>query len=193
MKVIRRVYDWMGSKVGTAHATFWLCALFFIEASFFVIPVDPLLILYAIHNRRRALYYAFLATAFSVLGGLFGYFIGAVLWSTLGDFLVTNIVGQSVFDNVLQKYQMYQMWVVLLAAFTPLPYKAVTVSAGFCGLSLPTFILFSIIGRGARFFLVAGSIYIWGESIKGFIDKHFDWLVVGFSCALLSGIYIFLT
>lgn len=188
MKFIRRIYDWMGSKVGSKHADAWLAILFFIEASFFIIPVDPLLILYCISHVKRSLYYAGLATVASVAGGVFGYAIGAVMWQSVGMTLVKWLISEQVFYDIVAKYKLYEHWAVLIAGFTPVPFKAVTISAGFCKLPLLPFIGYSFIARGARFFLIAGAIRIWGPHIKIFIDKYFNQLVVLF--ALIVGLSI---
>jgi membrane protein YqaA with SNARE-associated domain len=190
MNIIRRIYDWMGSKVGSPWANAWLLLLFFIESSVFIIPVDPLLILYCVKHQKRSFYYATLATIASVLGGLFGYAIGAVMWHTVGTWIVQNLISQHVFDGVAAKYAIYQHWAVLIAALTPVPYKAVTISAGFCHLSLPSFILFSILGRGLRFYLLAGLIYKWGERIQAFIDRYFNLLAVAFIFILLLSVKV---
>lgn len=192
MNFIRKIYDWMGSKVNSRFATAWLAFLFFIESSVFFIPVDPLLILYCIHNNKRSIFYAWIATLASVVGGLFGYMIGALMWKSIGINLVTWIITEKTFYGIVAKYKIYQNWAVLIAGFTPVPYKAVTISAGFCNLALLPFIFYSFIARGARFFLVAGSIRIWGPQIKDFIDRYFNYLVVAFvaivflSCTILS-------
>ena len=185
MNFIRRMYDWMGTKVHSTYAEAWLVALFFIEASFFVIPVDPLLILYCIENNKRSLYYATIATIASVLGGLFGYAIGFLMWDSIGIKLVDWIISEATFSQVVAKYKLYQNWVVLVAGFTPVPYKAITISAGFCKLPLMPFIIFSLIGRGARFFLIAGAIRLWGGYIKIFIDRYFNYLAVGFTIIVI--------
>lgn len=181
MNVVRATYDWMGSKVYSRHAEMWLFALFFIESSFFIIPVDPLLILFCIHNNNRSLYYAALATVASVAGGAFGYVIGAFMWQSVGAQLVTWLISEATFQGLVLKYKLYQTWAVLLGGFTPVPYKAVTISAGFCHLSFIPFLFYSFIARGARFFLVASAIFIWGPQIKTFIDRYFNLLVVAFT------------
>jgi membrane protein YqaA with SNARE-associated domain len=188
MKFIRTIYDWMGSKVYSPYANWWLFLLFFIEASFFLIPVDPLLIVYAVHRRSRAWWYALLATTASVIGGLFGYLIGAVLWQSVGSVIVHWLISEKVFAEVVARYTHYQAWAVLLGAFTPVPYKAITISAGFCHLPLLPFILCSFIGRGARFFLIAGAIHFWGAGIKDFIEKYFNYLVIAFAAILALGV-----
>ena len=193
MKFVRKIYDWMGTKVHSPYANWWFAILFFVEASFFFIPVDPLLILFCVEDNKRSIYFATVATIASVVGGIFGYFIGAVLWNSIGITLVNWIISEATFNGIVAKYKLYQSWAVLIAGFTPVPYKAVTVSAGFCKLPIVPFIMYSLIARGARFFIVAGAIQIWGAHIKSFIDKYFNYLVVAFviilvlSCSFLKG------
>jgi len=189
MNILRKIYDWMGAKVYSKHATLWLAALFFIEAIFFI-PVDPLLILYCVQNNKKSLYYALIATVASVAGGIAGYIIGKLMWQTVGINLVKWIISEAAFNAAILKYKLYQNWAVLIAASTPLPYKAVTLSAGFCGLALTPFIVFSFISRGARFFLVAGTIRIWGPQIKDFIDQHFNKLVILFTIILIASFWL---
>ena len=185
MKCIRKIYDWMGDRVKSPYAIPWLFALFFIESSFFIIPVDPLLILFCVQHRARSLYYAGIATVASVFGGIFGYVIGWLLWDTVGVTLVNLIISQQTFDKVVAYYRTYETAAVLLGGFTPIPYKAVTISAGFCKLAFWPFVFYSCVARGGRFFLVAGAIYIWGQSIKKFIDDYFNYLVIAFTLIVL--------
>ena len=190
MNILRKTYDWMGKKTKSPFADVWLAALFFIEAIFFL-PVDPLLILYCIENRKKSFYYATIATVSSVAGGVFGFFIGAVLWNSVGATLVHWVISPAAFQNAVTKYHTYQNWAVLIAGFTPLPYKAITLSAGFCKLSIIPFIVCSIISRGARFFLVSGLIYVWGARIKVFIDRYFNQLVILFTFLIILSIWVF--
>jgi membrane protein YqaA with SNARE-associated domain len=190
MNVVRRVYDWMGSKVGSPWATAWLASLFFAESSVFMIPIDPLLILFFLKDRARAFFFASVATIASVLGGLFGYFIGSVLWQVVGAWIVRNLISQAVFESILAKYTLYQHWAVFIAAFTPVPYKAVTISAGFCHLDIWYFIIFSLLGRGLRFFALAMLVYCFGKQIQQFIDRYFNLLVVAFMLIVLASIKV---
>lgn len=177
---IRRVYDWMGTKVHSPYALMWLSFLFFIEASVFFIPVDPLLILFCVENSKRAFNYAAISTAASVIGGCFGYLIGYALWESVGSLIVQYIISEKTFNGIVEQYRQYQTIAVLVAGFTPVPYKAVTISAGFCKLPFLPFVGYSIIARAARFFLVAGAIKVWGERIKSAIDRFFNYLVIAF-------------
>jgi membrane protein YqaA with SNARE-associated domain len=180
MNILRRTYDWMGTKVHSPYGIWWLAGLFFIESSVFPIPVDPLLILFCVENNKRSFYYATVCTVASVVGGAFGYFIGAVLWKSIGLVLVSWLISEQTFYGLVAKYKIYQNWAVFIAGFTPVPYKAVTISAGFCHLSFVPFIFYSILGRGGRFYLVALLIYFLGERVKIFIDKYFNQLAVLF-------------
>ena len=131
MNFIRKTYNWMGNKVYSKHANTWLATLFFIEAVFFI-PVDPILILFCVNNRKKSLKYASIATISSVAGGIFGFLIGKLMWNSIGIKLVNLVISEATFNSAIMKYQLYQNWAVLIAGFTPLPYKAITLSAGFC-------------------------------------------------------------
>ena len=181
---LKRLYDWFGRQVHSPYATPLLIFLFFIEAIFFV-PVDPLLILYCIEDRTKAFYYATLATLASVAGGIAAYYIGYAIWESVGQWLVHALFTQEQFDHAVHQYKLYESWAVLIAGFTPLPYKVVTLTAGFCKLPLVPFVVYSFISRGARFFLEAGIIRIWGAQIKEYIDRYFNLLVILFTALVI--------
>jgi len=186
MSGVKRVYDWMGNRVYSRYGDVILGALFFLEAIFFI-PTDPMLIMYCIERRNKAYYYATIATVCSVLGGLTGYYIGYTLWQTMGQQIihhpmVSYIMTPQTFTRLCGLYKKYEAMAILAAAFTPIPYKAATLTAGFCNLAIMPFIIASIIGRGARFFLYAITISIWGKQIKQYIDRYFNLLVL---CAMI--------
>ena len=172
----------------------FFCFLFYLEA-IFLVPVDPILILYCLEDRKQSLYYAALATLSSVLGGITGYMLGSYLWNIAGqqilDFkVITYILPQETFYYLKNLYHQYATWAILISGFTPIPYKAATLSAGFCKLPIIPFVFFSCLARGARFFLVAITIRIWGQSIKAFIDKYFNLLSILFITLIF--VFIFL-
>ncbi len=189
MNILRKIYNWMGEKVYSKYALFWLSALFFMEAIFFI-PVDPLLILYCVQNSKKSFLYATIATISSVMGGITGFLIGKLMWNSIGINMVKWIISEATFNSAIMKYKLYQNWAVLIAGFTPLPYKAITLSAGFCGLSIIPFITFSFISRGSRFFLMAGAIKVWGAQIKDFIDQYFNQLVILFTIILVASFWL---
>ena len=190
--IVRRLYDWV---LHWADTPFGGPALFlnaFAESSFFPVPPDPLLMALSLGKPRRALHYAFYCSVASVLGGLLGFWIGAVIWHLVRDLFFTYVPGfdQEVFDRVQQLYRENDFWVVFTAGFTPIPYKVITIGAGVFGVNLPVFILASVISRSARFFLVAGLIRLFGPPIKSFIDRYFNLLTILFMVLLVGGFLV---
>lgn len=184
----------MGRKVYSPYADFFLGILFYLEAIIFL-PTDPMLVFYCLEQPHRSFTYATIATLASGLGGITGYFIGYTLWESFGEEiihakLINYILSPTTFYYLRNQYQTYEHWAVLLAGFTPIPYKAATLSAGFCKLSVIPFIIFSIIARGSRFFMVALILRLWGPEIKQHIDRYFNLLVFLFIVIVVLGIWI---
>jgi len=121
--------------------------------------------------------YATIATVVSGLGALVGYSIGLMLWKAGGRVFLEYIINAQKFDHLVEQFTVYQAWTTFFIALTPMPYKVLTISAGFMRLPLLPFILLSMCARGLRFFIIAGSIYIWGESVQYYLDKYFYWVV----------------
>jgi membrane protein YqaA with SNARE-associated domain len=188
--MIRRLYDWVLSWAGHRWSRPALFALAFAEASVFPIPPDVLLIALALGERRRALQAAAICLAGSVLGGLFGYLIGWQFWTLAGERIVAFYHGEAVMAQVADWAGQYGFWGVFAAALTPIPYKIFTISAGVLSFSLPVFIGASVLGRGLRFFIVAGLIQRYGGAITGFIDRWFNWVALAFTVLLIGGFWL---
>ncbi len=199
MKWVKNLYDWVLHWAETPYGPAALFLLSFAEASFFPIPPDPLLIALVLGARRRAFYFAFMCSLASVLGATLGYGIGHFAWwssvgsenqfSELALFFFNNVPGFTPdrFNLVQNLYNQWDFWVVFTAGFTPLPYKVFTISGGAFNINFPMFLIASIVSRSARFFLVAFLIWKYGESIKAFIDKYFNWLAIAFTILLIGG------
>lgn len=187
---IRRVYDWVLSWAETPYGMPALFVLAFMESSFFPIPPDVLLIALALAVPTRSFRFALCCTVGSVLGGLFGYFIGYALWSTFEPYLINRVFSQETFDAVTGKYKDYGELAVFIAAFTPIPYKVFTVAAGVAKLNILGFTGASIVGRGARFFLVAMIIRALGPRAKLWIDKYFNMVTVIGTLLLIGGFLV---
>ncbi len=194
--IIRRIYDWVLGWAKTPYGGLALFVLAFAEASFFPIPPDPLLIALVLGLPAAAFRFALNATAASVLGACFGYFIGHSLWwagatefSGLANWFFAHIPGftHEIFYRVQGMYEQYNFWVVFTAGFTPIPFKVFTIAAGAFDVSFVMMTIASIVSRGARFFLVAWLIWKWGEPIKEFIEKYFNLLAVAFTVLLIGG------
>jgi membrane protein YqaA with SNARE-associated domain len=162
----------------------------FAESSFFPIPPDIVLIPMVIANRRRAWWYALVAMASSVIGGLFGYLIGAFVFDQLARPLLEFYGYVEQFDTFSSWFADQGAWIVLFAGVTPFPYKVITITSGAVGLSLPVFILASIVARGLRFFIVAGLLYYFGPAIRDFIEKRLAFVFTLFVVLLIGGFYL---
>jgi membrane protein YqaA with SNARE-associated domain len=194
MKWFRRLYDWVLHWADTPYGTPALGILAFAEASFFPVPPDPLLMALALSKPKRAFYYAAVCAACSVVGGLFGYAIGYFAWNAVGDFFF-NYLGPigftpENFSTVQGKYEANAFLAIFAAGFTPIPYKVFTVAAGVFSISLAPFFLASVLSRSARFFTVAGLIFLFGPPIKRFIDRYFNLLTLLFFVLLVGGFLV---
>jgi membrane protein YqaA with SNARE-associated domain len=186
MKIIRRLYDWVLHWADTKYGAIALFIISFVESSFFPIPPDVLLIALNLSKPKKAFFYAAICTVASVIGGIFGYYIGLKFWD-IGSKIIFHYVGLDTFNYVKLQFEQNAALAIGIAGFTPIPYKVFTISAGFFHINFPIFVGASIVSRGARFFLVSGLIYFFGASIKGFIDKYFDLLCVVFTLMLVGG------
>ncbi len=189
--VIRRLYDWVLHWADTPYGTPALGILSFAESSFFPVPPDVLLIALGIGKPKRAFFYALVCSLASVAGGVVGYLIGAGLWSLLANFFFTYIPGftPEVFAKVEALYKEWGFVAVLIAGFTPIPYKVFSIASGVLGMGLPLFALASALSRSARFFIVSAMIYFFGEPIKKVIDKYFNLLSILFVILLIGGFF----
>ena len=185
--LLRKLYDWVLSWAHKKHASKALFGLAFAESSFFPIPPDVLQIALSVTKPKKSFFYALISSIGSVLGGIFGYFIGFFLFDSVGRLIIDTLGYQAQFDAVGNLYKSYAFLAILTAAFTPIPYKVFTIAAGFWQVGLVPLISASIIGRSARFFLVATLFYFFGPKIKAFIDKYFNWLTIIFIVLLIGG------
>jgi len=187
---MRRLKAWVESYAERAHAQWALFLIAFAESSFFPIPPDVLLMAMAVIIPKKAFRYALICSAGSVLGGVFGYFIGWAFFETIGQPILQFYGAMGQYETVKQLYSEHAFLAILSAAFTPIPYKVFTIAAGTFEVSLATLVAASVIGRSARFFLVAALFYFFGAPIKRFIDKYFELLTVAFLVLLVGGFLV---
>lgn len=170
--MLKRIYDWMISLTQSRHAVLAMAAVSFAESSFFPLPPDLMLVPMGIANRKKVWYYAFICTIASVLGGIFGYAIGALLYDSLGAWLA-NLYGMSnKMDGFRESFQTHGHWIILGKGLTPIPYKIITIASGMAGYSLYMFIILSIITRAGRFLILATLIHFFGEQARDFIERR---------------------
>ncbi len=175
--LLRRLYNWTLHWADTPYGTPALFILAFAESSVFPIPPDVLLVALALGRRQRALHYALICSIGSVAGGTFGYLLGYVAWEALSGIFIPYVFSQEIFDQVSTYYNDQAFWYLLLAGFTPIPYKVFTLAAGVCRVPLWILIAASVVGRSARFFLVGGLIHRYGDRVRQLVETYFDRLL----------------
>ncbi|MFT5001037.1 MAG: membrane protein YqaA with SNARE-associated domain [Paracoccaceae bacterium] len=188
--MIRGLYNWTMSLAQGPRALWALAAISFAESSVFPIPPDILLIPLVIAAPHRAWLIASVCLISSVLGGLFGYFIGAVLFDSIGNQILGFYGMEAYFDEFAAKYNEYGAWAVLIAGVTPFPFKVITIMSGATGLNLPVFIIASIVARGLRFFIVAALLWKFGAPIREFIEKRLGLMFTIFVILLAGGFLV---
>lgn len=173
---MKKVYQWATKKVHTKYATPLLSLLVFIEGVLFM-PTSSLLMVYCLERRSRAFYFATVTVISSIIGGIFGYVAGSFLWEIVGAKLVGLFTTPEAFETLITHYKTYSISGVFIASFLPMPYKLVTVTAGFCKLPLVPFILSITLARAIRFYAIAFTVYHWGDTIQQILDRYFYYLI----------------
>lgn len=192
MESFRKIYDWVVHWSATQHARSALFCIAFAEASFFPVPPDVLLLAMGVSKPKKAFWFAGICLMGSVLGGLLGYWIGHVVWDGVSTYFYEFVPGFTPdrFEKVSEIFNQNAFWAIFAAGFTPIPYKIFTISAGVAEIDLWTFILASVVSRGARFFLVSGALYFLGARVKELIEKYFNLLTIVFTVLLVGGFMI---
>ncbi|MFD2168051.1 YqaA family protein [Thalassotalea euphylliae] len=161
MKIFSALYDWTLKWAEHKLAPRILAVITFAESVFFPIPPDVLLAPMVLAKPQKAWFYATLTTMASVIGGVVGYVLGYFMFDAWIQPIITEIGYQAKMDQAIAWFEEWGVWVVFLAGFSPIPYKVFTLSAGFLNMMFLPFLLASFVGRGMRFFLVAGLVK-WG-------------------------------
>ena len=185
--MIKRLYDKTMALAAHQQAIYFLALISFIEASFFPIPPDVMLIPMVLMKPSRAWFFALIATVFSVLGGIFGYLIGAFLYEQLAQPILYTLGKEAEIANFSQKYNEIGLWAVITAGVSPIPFKVVTLMSGATNLNFVIFVGASLVSRGIRFFIVAGLLNFYGHEIKIFIERYLNWVFMLFVILLLFG------
>lgn len=187
---LRRLYHWVLSWADRPGGPAALVGIAAAESFFFPIPPDLLLIPLALGKPRRALRFAFLCTMGSVVGGIIGYGIGSGLYQAVGRPILEfyGLIGQ--YEELGDLYAQHLILTLGTAGFTPIPYKVFTIAAGAFHVSFAAFVAVSAASRGARFFLIAGLIRLFGPQIRRFIERWFNLLTVLFALLLIGGFLV---
>jgi membrane protein YqaA with SNARE-associated domain len=185
--MLRRLYDWTLSLAGRPTAEYWLAGISFVESSFFPIPPHPLLGLMCLAKPERALRFGIICTIASVLGGLFGYAIGYYLYESVGQALLSALGLADKFPTSACYLREYGAQIILVKGATPIPFKLITLTAGFIHMNLFTFVWASLVSRSLQFMLVGFLFWKFGAPIKAMIEKYLGLVTAGFLILLVGG------
>jgi membrane protein YqaA with SNARE-associated domain len=182
--MLRRLYDRVLLLAASPLAPFWLAAIAFAESSFFPVPPDLLLVPMALARPERAFRYAAICTVASVVGGMLGYLIGYALFDVLAQPLLHFYHYEDAFAAFQARFREYGVTIILVKGLTPIPYKIVTIASGAARMDFALFVAASVVTRGARFFLIALLLRLFGERVRGFIEERLP-LVLGVTAVFI--------
>lgn len=185
--MLRRLYDWTMAKAAHRHAERWLAAFAFMEASFFPVPPHPMLGLMCLAEPKRAIRFALIATLASVMGGLLGYAIGHFAYAAFGEAMLRALGLADSFPKAACYLRDYGAEIIIVKGATPIPFKLLTITAGFIGMNLGVFIAASVVSRSISFMIVGVLFRMFGAPIKAVIDKHLGKVTAAFVVLVLAG------
>lgn len=185
--MFENLYKWTISLAESRHSTWALAGIAFAESSIFPLPPDLILLPMSLAKPKKAWFYAAVCTAASVVGGAAGYAIGALLYDTLGQWII-HLYGYASKIDALRVFYAHWGWAfILVKGMTPIPYKLVTIVSGLLGYNFALFMVLSLVTRGARFFLLAAAMNRYGDVFRHWMEKHFAVFVVGLLAIIVLG------
>jgi membrane protein YqaA with SNARE-associated domain len=189
--MLRRLYDWCINAAAKPYASWLLGIVSFAESSFFPVPPDVMLIPMSLARPERAYFYALVCTITSVAGGLLGYLIGLLLYDSVGQWVIQLYGYADKVENFRDAYREYGAWIILLKGLTPIPYKVVTLTAGFAAFSLPLFLALSVVSRGVRFFALAFLLNRYGAQARKIIEERLGfWVLVSVATIIIGFVIV---
>lgn len=188
--MLRRLYDWTLSLAAGPRAELALFGIAFAESSFFPLPPDVLLVPMTVAKPERAYRYAMICGVASTIGGLFGYAIGALLYESLGLWIIQLYGYGDKMEAFKAAYAHYGAWIILLKGLTPIPYKLVTITSGFAGYDLLSFVGLSLISRSLRFLIVAWLLRRFGEPVREFVEKRLELTAILLLVVVVGGFVV---
>jgi|TARA_B100000959_G_scaffold113977_1_gene120184 membrane protein YqaA with SNARE-associated domain len=188
MRPFHSIYNKILDYSSSRFAILWLSAISFLESIILPVPLQDLLLAsMSLRNRSKAFYFAAICTIASVLGALLGYYIGVQAENHILPILI-NLSYESKFETAQMYFQTYGIYIILIAGFSPIPYKVFTIAAGMMSMSLLPFVVFSLIARGARYFLISFLVRKFGKMADAWLNKYIDWL--GYLLIIVIALFI---
>ena len=188
MRPFHSIYNKILDYSSSRFAILWLSAISFLESIILPVPLQDLLLAsMSLRNRSKAFYFATICTIASVLGAVLGYYIGVQAENHILPILI-NLDYESKFETAQMYFQTYGIYIILIAGFSPIPYKVFTIAAGMMSMSLLPFVVFSLIARGARYFLISFLVRKFGKMADAWLNKYIDWL--GYLLIIVIALFI---
>ncbi len=172
-----RLYTWAIEKAASPKAPFWIGLLFFLELALFI-PLDAVLMFFCLQNRSKILLYVTIASVSSLASGFCGYLLGHFLWDLVGPYIVPYLISNASFDRVSSHFHLYENWAVFIGALLPFPLKALSLGAGVFHLGIFPFVLCLFSARSLRFLVIGGTMALWGEKVKQFVERNFHRIIM---------------
>jgi membrane protein YqaA with SNARE-associated domain len=186
---LRKIYAWTMRNAKGPHAWSALALVAFAEASCFPIPPDVMVVPMVLADRKRAFLIGGWCTLWSVIGGALGYAIGALLYDSVGSWLIKVYGMAGGIEAFRLAYAKYGYW-IMVQGLTPIPYKLVTIASGFAGFNFALFMLFSAITRGVRFNVEVALLYFFGEPMRRLLEKYLEAALIAFLALIVIGFLI---
>ncbi len=165
------------TKAESKRSPLWITLLFFLEIALFL-PLDAVLMFFCLQNRKKVFLYIVLATLASTASGLIGYLLGHFLWDIISPYIVPHLISAATFARFSLHFQAYESWAIFVGALIPFPLKVLTLSAGVFHLGVLPFVTYFMSARLIRFLLIGGSMLLWGNQVKTFLDRHFHRVIL---------------
>ena len=188
MRPFHSIYNKILDYSSSRFAILWLSAISFLESIILPVPMQDLLLAsMSLRDRSKAFYFAAICTIASVLGAVLGYYIGVQAENHILPILI-NLGYESKFETAQIYFQTYGIYIILIAGFSPIPYKVFTIAAGMMSMSLLPFVVFSLIARGARYFLISFLVRKFGKMADAWLNKYIDWL--GYTLIIVIALFL---
>lgn len=184
------LYTWATEKATSDKAPYWVGLIFFLEIAL-ILPLDAILMFFCMQNRKNTFLYVAIAALASTVSGLIGYFLGHFLWDLVGPYIVPYLIPTAAFERVAERFQAYENWAVFFGSAIPFPLKALSIGAGVFQLGPGVFATWMLIARLLRFFLVGSAMFLWGEKVKSFVDRHFHRIVLIIGAKVALALFFF--
>ena len=185
--MIHRLYARTMRLAEHRHAPAWLFGVAVAEASFFPVPVEAILLPMMFAQPKKGWWYSAIATAGTVVGGALGFAIGALLYKTVGQAILSFYGHGDAFQHFAELYREWGGWIVFAGGFTPIPYKVVSIASGVVHMDIWVFLLASLVSRGLRFYIQAALLWWFGPAIRVFVEKNLIWVTLAAFILLIAG------